>query len=198
MGDNACGRRKGLHPLVSGPAPRLALPATATAIIESDVMSSDMRLAPGSRQVDAFGPDECYERDENGEAIEEISYITLDLGPAEPIVPSSSTYRLIVRGHMFHTPEDLCPRRVWIRRPHSFNSLGQIFRVHTTHCSGLSSSSLRTKVSPIHSRICMARHHSYLAYQTSTTKQDVKYPISPTHPNVFVSNKSKSGRKMYP
>jgi hypothetical protein len=60
---------------------------------------SDKQLAPGFRQVDAFDSDEHYERDENGEIIEEISYVTLDLGAVEPtLVPSSSTYRLIVRG----------------------------------------------------------------------------------------------------
>ncbi|KAI0259154.1 hypothetical protein BC834DRAFT_974482 [Gloeopeniophorella convolvens] len=53
-------------------------------------------LAPGYHQVDAFGPDDDYERDENGEIIEEVSYVTLDLGAVEPtLVPSSSTYRLI-------------------------------------------------------------------------------------------------------
>lgn len=62
-------------------------------------MSSDKRLAPGFRQVDAFDSDECYECDEDGEIVEEISYVTLDLGAVEPtLVPSSSTYRLIVRG----------------------------------------------------------------------------------------------------
>lgn len=60
----------------------------------------DKRLAPGFRQVYAFDPDECYERDEQGNVIEETSYVTLDLGAVEPtLVPSSSTYRLIVRGH---------------------------------------------------------------------------------------------------
>jgi len=59
-------------------------------------MSSDKRLAPGFRQVDSFDSDEYYERDEQGEIIEEISYVTLDLGAVEPtLVPSSSTYRLI-------------------------------------------------------------------------------------------------------
>lgn len=47
-------------------------------------------------------------------------------------------------------------------------------------------------------RICMACHHPYLAYQTSTTKRGAKYLISLTHPNAFVSNKSRSGRKMFP
>lgn len=45
---------------------------------------SDKRLAPGFRQVDAFDLDEHYERDQDGEIIEEISYVTLDLGAVEP------------------------------------------------------------------------------------------------------------------
>lgn len=61
-------------------------------------MSSDERLAPGFRKVDAFGSGGLYECDENGEVIEEVSYVTLDLGAVEPtLVPSTSTYRLIVR-----------------------------------------------------------------------------------------------------
>lgn len=59
---------------------------------------SDERLAPGFRHVDAFDSDSLYECDENGEVIEEVSYVTLDLGAVEPtLVPSTSTYRLIVR-----------------------------------------------------------------------------------------------------
>ena len=61
-------------------------------------MSSNGQLAPGFRQVDTFGSDDLYERDESGEIIEEVSYVTLDLGAVEPtLVPSTSTYRLIVR-----------------------------------------------------------------------------------------------------
>ncbi|KAI0294097.1 hypothetical protein B0F90DRAFT_1336342 [Multifurca ochricompacta] len=59
-------------------------------------MNFDKRLASGYCQVDAFDSDDHYECDENGEVIEEISYVTLDLGTVEPtLVPSSSTYRLI-------------------------------------------------------------------------------------------------------
>jgi hypothetical protein len=61
-------------------------------------MSSQKRLglAPGFRHVDAFDSDDNYECDEQGEVIEEVSYVTLDLGAVEPtLVPSSSTYRLI-------------------------------------------------------------------------------------------------------
>jgi general transcription factor 3C polypeptide 6 len=51
-------------------------------------------LFPGYKQVDSFGPDEEYELEE-----EEVSYVTLDLGRIEPtLIPSSSTYRLIVSG----------------------------------------------------------------------------------------------------
>ena len=61
-------------------------------------MSSDERLAPGFHQVDAFDLDSLYERNEDGEIIEEVTYVTLDLGAIEPtLVPSTSTYRLIVR-----------------------------------------------------------------------------------------------------
>lgn len=53
-------------------------------------------LFPGYKQVDSFGPDEEYEGS-NGEVEEEVEYVTLDLGQIEPtLVPSSSTYRLIV------------------------------------------------------------------------------------------------------
>jgi hypothetical protein len=131
-------------------------------------MSSDKRLAPGFRQVDSFDSDEYYERDEQGEIIEEISYVTLDLGAVEPtLVPSSSTYRLIVRGHdvpSFLTPRDLPLRRAWIHPPHFFSSPEQFSRAHTSHCSGLSSSSLRTKVDLINPRIRVAFHHSFHTY----------------------------------
>ena len=64
-------------------------------------MSSEKQLAPGFCQVDAFDPDDNYECDENGNVIEEVSYVTLDLGAVEPtLVPSSSTYRLIVREYI--------------------------------------------------------------------------------------------------
>ncbi|KZT01864.1 uncharacterized protein LAESUDRAFT_663015 [Laetiporus sulphureus 93-53] len=47
-------------------------------------------FSPGYVQVDAFGPDEGYESDE------EVTFVTLDLGCVEPaLVPSSSSYRLI-------------------------------------------------------------------------------------------------------
>ena len=62
------------------------------------LMGSEKQLAPGFHQVDAFDSDDNYECDERGEVIEEVSYVTLDLGAVEPtLVPSSSTYRLIVR-----------------------------------------------------------------------------------------------------
>ena len=54
-------------------------------------------LLPGYKWVEGFGNDDEYERDENGNIIEEVEYVTVDLGVVEPtLVPSSSAYRLIV------------------------------------------------------------------------------------------------------
>ncbi|KDR71816.1 hypothetical protein GALMADRAFT_126758 [Galerina marginata CBS 339.88] len=54
------------------------------------MMDRPPSLCPGYRQVDAFGPDEEYEDEE------EVCYVTLDMGSVEPtLVPSSTTYRLI-------------------------------------------------------------------------------------------------------
>ena len=54
-------------------------------------MNAPSSLCPGYKQVEAFGPEEEYE---DGE---EVSYVVLDLGTVEPtLVPTSSTYRLIV------------------------------------------------------------------------------------------------------
>ena len=44
----------------------------------------------------------------------------------------------------------------------------------------------------------MEHHHSYHTRQTPRTKQDGKYPTSPTHLNAFASSKSRSNRKAYP
>ncbi|KAK0203031.1 hypothetical protein DFS33DRAFT_949891 [Desarmillaria ectypa] len=49
-----------------------------------------MSLCLGYKQVNAFGPDDDYEDEE------EVSYVTLDLGSVEPsLLPSSASYRLI-------------------------------------------------------------------------------------------------------
>ncbi|KAG7444403.1 uncharacterized protein BT62DRAFT_971064 [Guyanagaster necrorhizus] len=49
-----------------------------------------MSLCPGYKHVDAFGPDDEYDDEE------EVSYVTLDLGSVEPsLLPSSANYRLI-------------------------------------------------------------------------------------------------------
>lgn len=54
-------------------------------------MNAPPSLCPGYKQVEAFGPEEEYEDEE------EVSYVVLDLGNVEPtLVPTSSTYRLIV------------------------------------------------------------------------------------------------------
>lgn len=56
--------------------------------------TSTTTLCPGYKHVEEFGPDEEYEEEEQ---VDEF-YVTLDLGAAEPmLIPSSSTYRLIVR-----------------------------------------------------------------------------------------------------
>lgn len=53
--------------------------------------SPSLGLCPGYRHVEQFGPDEEYE-----DEVEDF-YVTLDLGAVEPtLIPSSSTYRLIV------------------------------------------------------------------------------------------------------
>ncbi len=58
--------------------------------------SSDA-LIPGYTLVDQFGADDEYECDDDGQIVEEVEYVTLDLGFVEPtLVPSSSSYRLIV------------------------------------------------------------------------------------------------------
>ncbi|EMD35873.1 hypothetical protein CERSUDRAFT_52916 [Gelatoporia subvermispora B] len=52
-------------------------------------------LLQGFKQVEEFGPDEEYE-EHDGEVVEEVEYVTLDLGSVEPtLVPSTSSYRLI-------------------------------------------------------------------------------------------------------
>lgn len=57
----------------------------------TSTMNAPSSLCPGYKQVEAFGPEEEYEDDE------EVTYVVLDLGNAEPtLVPTSSTYRLIV------------------------------------------------------------------------------------------------------
>ena len=54
-------------------------------------------LVDGYHQVDSFGADDEYQRDENGDVIEEVEYVTLDIGVVEPtLVPSTTSYRLIV------------------------------------------------------------------------------------------------------
>lgn len=63
--------------------------------------SPSTSLCPGYKQVDAFGPDDDYED-------EEVTYVTLDLGSIEPtLVPSSTTYRLIVSTSHFRPVQNL-------------------------------------------------------------------------------------------
>ena len=59
--------------------------------------SSEASLFPDYHYVEEFEDDDEYERDENGNIIEEVEYVTVDLGVVEPtLVPSTSSYRLIV------------------------------------------------------------------------------------------------------
>jgi len=54
-------------------------------------------LEPGFLHVDHFEDDAEYLSESGGDPMEEVSYVTLDLGTIEPtLLPSSSTYRLIV------------------------------------------------------------------------------------------------------
>lgn len=56
-------------------------------------------LLPGYKHVESFGPDSEYEE-------EEVEYVTLDLGTVEPtLVPSSSSYRLIVSATLSYAPK---------------------------------------------------------------------------------------------
>lgn len=61
------------------------------------IMTSSSSLCPGYQYVEAFGPDEEYESEE------EVCYVTLDLGDVEPtLVPSSKSYRMIVQFSCIH------------------------------------------------------------------------------------------------
>ncbi|KAI0804542.1 hypothetical protein BC629DRAFT_1487838 [Irpex lacteus] len=58
-------------------------------------MNAEPSLFQGFVQVEQFGDDQVYEQID-GEVIEEVEYVTLDLGSVEPtLVPSTSSYRLI-------------------------------------------------------------------------------------------------------
>lgn len=59
-------------------------------------MNAEPSLLQGFTQVEKFRDDQEYEQID-GEVIEEVEYVTLDLGSVEPtLVPSTSSYRLIV------------------------------------------------------------------------------------------------------
>lgn len=75
------------------------LPDAIWTLLPSTMSSgSNSSLFPNHHYIDAFGDDDEYERDEDGNIIEEVEYVTLDLGVVEPtLIPSTSSYRLIVR-----------------------------------------------------------------------------------------------------
>lgn len=109
-------------------------------------------LIPGYRQVETFGPDEDYEQ-RDGQVEEEIAYVTLDLGLVEPtLVPSSSSYRLIVSRADFRLNSALSElsrtslRRAWTRRRHSCSCPAPYSRASTSRCSAQNSCSRKRKV----------------------------------------------------
>lgn len=60
-------------------------------------MKSDTSLFPGYKHVEAFSEDDDYEEEE------EVCYVSLDLGSIDQtLVPSSSSYRLIVCNDTLH------------------------------------------------------------------------------------------------
>ena len=68
---------------------------------------SQPALFPGYKHVEAFGADDEYES-KDGVVEEEVEYVTLDLGSVEPtLVPSSSSYRLIVSPRVVY-PHSMC------------------------------------------------------------------------------------------
>lgn len=57
---------------------------------------SPVALCPGYKHVERFDDDSQYE-DEEGQVVEEVEYVTLDLGAIEPtLLPSSTACRIIV------------------------------------------------------------------------------------------------------
>ena len=75
--------------------------ASASAIPLTSTFTQPTSLCPGYKQVDTFNSSNDYYSDDDEE---DVSYVTLDLGNIEPtLVPSSSTYRLIV-SHKFYHP----------------------------------------------------------------------------------------------
>lgn len=125
-------------------------------------------LVPGYRQVESFGPDEEYLEEE-----EEVSYVTLDLGVVEPtLLPSTSTYRLIVSvGPVIHGTDDN-ERRVWIRQRLSYNSQARYSRAAMTRFSARSSY-LRKKKVRAHRRLCLDAERTRGADDTHPNKRSL-------------------------
>lgn len=97
--------------------------------------SFEHSLYPDHHYVETFGDDDEYERDENGNIIEEVEYVTVDLGVVEPtLVPSTSSYRLIVspnlRTHTRLLTYSLSLRALTHRRP-SCSYLGPFSKENT-------------------------------------------------------------------
>jgi hypothetical protein len=94
-------------------------------------MHSRSALFPGYSQVERFETEDEYVRNEAGELAEEVSFVTLDVGNVEPtLLPSSSTYRLIV------SPLAACRRQ----SPHVGLAVdGCAYTLGSRHCSSVSS-----------------------------------------------------------
>ena len=94
------------------PAFILAAKARQARLVSLQVASrykamSQPALFPGYKHVEAFGADDEYES-KDGVVEEEVEYVTLDLGSVEPtLVPSSSSYRLIVSPRVVY-PHSMC------------------------------------------------------------------------------------------
>lgn len=91
--------------------------------------------------MESFGPDEEYESGE------EVEYVTLDLGTVEPaLVPSSSSYRLIVRLSPTTMTWATCYYRGWTLRRHSFSSRELCSKGNIRTCLAQNSCSRTRKV----------------------------------------------------
>ncbi|KAI0028647.1 hypothetical protein K488DRAFT_11544, partial [Vararia minispora EC-137] len=59
-------------------------------------MTSRIGLVPGYTHIERFEDGDDYVLEDDGQIQEEVSYVTLDVGNAEPtLLPNSTTYRLI-------------------------------------------------------------------------------------------------------
>ncbi len=75
-----------------------------------------MSLYPGYHQVNAFGPDDDYEEEE------EIFYVTFELGNVEPVlIPSCDSYYLVVSPFLCSSSCGLLCSRALMHRRHFYS-----------------------------------------------------------------------------